>query len=637
MSKILLTYDGVLISPAPLLGVNKEFIYANDAIIGYTYVVTLTGYASSVVSNNNTSNLLQTVLSLKDIQSAFHKNGKRLLVVCGSEEDQTILIDGHGGQVRSFNVEESDNKWITYAKYTVTLEFSDVYFYGNDNLVEPETEVGPNTLGNNPFYLDLIKLRSYNDNWNFNISEEDMYSYYSRTINNAVNIEDYTRINVEYTISANGKHFFDANGVVKPAWQVAKDFVQKKLYHQIKTFRDTNRGPLGFATFNNTSYDSTDIQDNLSTTLDKSLSSTYDIASAPSVLPILGASIANSYKIYNETILCTTSESDGIFTATYKCILKRFVTNSIFPQNSIHTFSVSYDQTLDFNDNNRTISVNGTLQGLIPTNILAPTVFNNAVVNSNGENFSLPNQGYFLETFHTPAISKYTYALQDFVTYVAQTLSPTNHNGFSADDLSDGFKNVLGVNYASLFPNTIASGTLICEEGNITLSSILGLPQSFNVDHNYGEGSISYAAEYSTERSCAMERGFENFSVTENDGVPNYVEFLIPGRTNGPILQNLNSYKNKRITFEFDGKTKKGCVGGTPFAIGYSGVVDPNDTDNYIEIPQKVLCMIHDTEEAHPELIPESYSVGYNPIDGSYKLSKTYMVAPVNNTTECQQ
>ena len=636
-SNIKLSYDGIVISPTPLLSVNKEFIYANDSVIGYTYVITLTGYASSVVNNNTTSNLLQTIISLKDIQNAFHKNGKRLLVYCqGPNNSSTLLIDGHGGQVRSFNVDETDNKWFNYAKYSVTLEFSDVYFYGNNGIVNPEPEIGYNSLANSPFYLDLIKLKSYSDNWNFAISEDEMYSYYSRTTNGVLNIEDYTRINVEYTITANGKHFYDGNGVLKPAWQVAKDFVQKKLYNQIMVFRDVNKGPLGFATFNNTNYDSTDIQGSLSTTLDKSLSSTYEVSSSPSILPILDFSIANNYLIYNETIVCSTSESDGTFTATYRCILKKYNSNNIFPQNSIHTFTVSYDQTLDFNTNNRTINVNGTLQGLIPTNILAPTTYGGSIVNSNGEMFSLPNQGYFIDTFHAPAATKYSYALQDFVTYIAQTVSPVNHNGYSADDLSDNFKRVLSINYASLFPNTNSTAILDCVNGQVNISSILGLPQSFNVDHNYAEGSISYTAEYSTERSCAMERGFESFSVTENDAVPIYTEFLIPGRANGPILQNLNSYKNKRITFDFEGKTKKGCVAGTPFAIGYTGTfANVCGTDDYMEIPQKVLCMIHDTEALHPELIEESYSISYNPIDGAYKLSKTYMVCPHIDTSGC--
>lgn len=624
MSNIVVKYDGITIVPSPIISINKEFIYSNDAIIGYTYVITLNGFASSVNDkfSNDISNLNNTIVSLKDIQNTLHRNGKKLTVTCGSN----VLIEATGGQIRSFDVQPTDNNWINYAKFTATIEFSNAFFGNGYN-----SEIAADSTTGGDFADELLTLKNYNDNWNFAISEEEMYAYYSRIASDGTpNLEDYTRINVEYTISATGKHFFDENGQLIPAWERAKNFVQEKLYHQIAIFK-TN-GPLGATIFNNTNYNSTDIP-NSTNTLNNSQTSTLGVASTPVILPLLHSSIGEQYRVYNELITCSTSESDGTFTATYKCILKRRAPVSIFPQDSIHTFTVSYDQTRDFTSHNRVISVNGTLQGLIPTDILAPTTVGGLVAESNGQVFSLPNNGYFVSTFHASPITKYTYALRDFITYVGKR---STYNIYSADDLSDDFKRVLSINYASLFPDTDPLALQNCTEGSATISSILALPQSFNVDHNYADGSITYTAEYSTERSCAMERGFESFTVTENDAVPTYAEFLIPGRENGPIIQDLNTHKSKRITFDFEGKTKKGCVSGTPFSIGYTGTFnDVCNTDDYINIPQPVLCMIHDTEAAHQELIPESYSVSYNPIDGSYKLSKTYLICAENNTENC--
>lgn len=606
---VTVTYGGQPLIPAPILSVNKEFIYANDSIIGYTYVININGYATNIQN----SNFINTVLQLKDVQNILHQNGKSLIVQC----DGANLITAHGGTLRSFNMQDTENKWFNYAKYSASIEFSNVYFGTGVN-----TEIAEDSTTGGVLTPDLLGLRSYNDNWTFNIGEEDMYSYYSRvSSSNIVNIEDYTKINVQYNITANGKHFFDNNNNLIPAWQRAKNFVQHKLWNQIDIFR--TKGPLGNAIFNSTNYNSTDIQTHVTTTLANSHTSISN--TTPTILPILGGSINSQYKIYNEIITCSTSESDGSFTATYNCILKRFVgAGATFPQDSIHTFTVSYDQTRDFDSGNRTISVNGTVQGLIRTNILAPTTYGGAATESTGQVFSLPSNGYFVDTLHTSESTKYTYALKDFTTFIGKKSS---YSVFSADDLSDAFKQVLEINYASLFPDTNPIALFTCAEGGVTLRSILALPQSFNVSHNYSDGTISYTAEYSTERSCAMERGFETFTVTENDAVPIYAEFTIVGRSSGPLIQNLNTNKAKTITFDFEGTTRKGCVLGTPFSVDYQGILnDVCNTNNYLRIPQKVLCMINSTEFNNPELIPQSYNISYNPIDGAYKLSKTYLV-----------
>ena len=139
-----------------------------------------------------------------------------------------------------------------------------------------------------------------------------------------------------------------------------------------------------------------------------------------------------------------------------------------------------------------------------------------------------------------------------------------------------------------------------------------------------------------------MERGFETFTVTESDPVPVYAEFMVPGRSGGPIIQDLNTNKVKHITFDFQGTTRKGCVAGTPFSVDYSGAFsgvfsDVCGTQDYVNIPQNVLCMINDTETLHPQLIPESYSISYNPIDGSYKLTKSYIVCSSDSLAGCAE
>lgn len=643
--KIVFRYDENKIEPAPTVAVSKEFIYANDTIIGYKYVLTITGYASSFNKKLNTtsSNISNTIFALQDIKAILMRNGKVLRITCEDIDSGVAtseILTAYGGLLRSFDTAESPNRFTQYVQFTAVMDFNEAQFTDENN-----TEVAGDSVASDDSVLNdqMRHLQSYNDNWNFTIGEEDMYRYYSRvSAEGLLNLEDYTTINVSYTINATGKHTFDSINNTIPAWQRAKEFVQRKLYNQIYIFRNT--GPLAVANFNTVYYNSNDINLSDTTTL-LNQTHTSSLNNVPVIYPILHNTIAQNYTIFNEVISCNTSEGGGSFTATYSCILKFTNINAPWPQKSIHTFTVSYDQTRDFTKSDRTITVNGTLEGMLETNILAPatlgqgvninlggTTFGGNIVNPNltGQVFNLPTNGKFLGQVAVSPVSKYTNALDDFVRYIGNRPA-YNYNYYGSDDLSPAFKSVLSINYATLFPNTLPTDINSCTDGQVMLSSILALPQSFNVDHDYN-GSVSYSVTYSTERSCATERGFEKMSVTEVDPVPTYVEFIIPGRADGPILQNLNTNNHKKITLTFEGTTKKGCLIGTPFTdanlddfpiLNGSGVCE---IEEYVNFPPSVLCMIFDTEEAHPELIPESYKYDYNPIDGSFNLSKTYIV-----------
>lgn len=626
MSRLKVTYGGSIIEPAPSINIEKEFIYANDTIIGYKYVLNISGYGSSVNTrlNRNDSNITNTIVSLEAIKDALMRNGALLVVSC-IDTNETIF-SAYGGLLRSFDISESPNRMSQYAQYTATIDFNKIDFTNTSNL-----EVSADSVASSdPTLVEYLRhLQSYNDNWNFTIAESDMYRYYNRvTAEGLLNLEDYTTINVSYTINATGKHTFGTDGSTVMPWQRAKEFVQYKLWNQIYIFRNT--GPLTVSNFNSTYYNSNAVLDPLNNSLNQSHTST--LTSIPAIYPILHQSITSNYTIFNEVITCNTTEGAGSFTATYSCVLKFTNPNANWPQKSIHTFTVSYDQTRDFQNADRTITVNGSLEGMIATNILGQTTGSGGVsTNLTGQTFNLPTNGKFIDTLYVSPVSKYTNALDDFVRYIANAPG-YNYNYFGSDDLSPAFKAVLSINYATLFPNTLPTDISDCQEGQVNLSSLLALPQSFNVDHDYN-GTVSYSATYSTTRSCATERGFETLSITEVDPVPTYVEFTVPGRAKGPILQNLNTHNQKRITFDFDGTTKKGCLNGTPFSDiqlnDFSGVCT---IDDYVNFPPAVMCMLYDTENNHPELIPESYSYDYNPIDGSFKLSKTYIVCGPNTS-----
>lgn len=659
LSSYAFIYNDQRIIPAPTFSIEKRFSYANDSISGYTYTINLKGYASSIDPINNPrssiSNIDNTISALDSIHAILHKNGGRLVVTCNG----ATIIEGIGGQLRSFDVSKTENYWIHYAEYTCSLEFSNLLFYDVNGTLNYEialdSSTGQPVVGTEDVADYMIRIKEYKDSWSFNTSDEEIHSYYS-IVNSGTQItEDYSTINVEYKIDATGKHFFEPNGTLIPAWDRAKQFVQEKMYYQIGMFRrdigtpptdindmvlTNNTGRTAFpladsARDNNVfPYDSTSppmIPEDL---LANSHSHGF-AAQGPVNPPLLGNFVTQSYGIFNEKIICETSESDGTFSATYSCILKRVIPwsfgNPMFMRNATHKYDISYEETNDFTTSVRNINLNGTIQGLLPTNILM-----NGIQLNEGSPFHLmlPSNGPFLASSRDPA-SKYYYAWLHFVQDIVK--APSGAAAFT--DINDTFKQALAINYETLFPYT--SSDIPCLEdqngqgGNLQLFQLLAQPRTFSISHDYNAGTVSYSASYDTERSCSVDRGFEELSVTEEDPVPIIAEFTIPGRAPGPIIQNLNTYTNKKVTFAFTGVTRKGCVDGNPWQEQWDQV--DGDIFSFIEnkmpYPPHVKKIIETTENSAEtqgrKLIKTADSFNYNPVDGSYSINVTYIVCPV--------
>lgn len=653
LSPYALYYDGYRIIPAPTMSIEKTFVYTNDVVSGYTYVINLKGYASAINPQfnygNNDSNIDRTVRSMDRVHTVFHKNGGKFLVQCNG----TTVLEGTGGQLRSFSVSDSENNWINYAPYNVSLEFNDLQIYSQLNNI-PNIEIAADTVNGvivqGPDITDYsIRIKEYKDVWSFNTSDEEIHSYYTIIGNNSGNpvsiSEDYSTINVEYKIDATGKHFFEPNGMLIPAWDRAKQFVQEKMAFQIAMFRrdiggvsqtedgrvlSNNLSRTGFPLTDsprdriNIPYDSTSIQ--LPEDLLINAHTHNFFAAAPTNPPLLGNLITQNYGVFNEKIICETSESAGSYSATYSCILKKILPNNNFMRNATHTYEITYGETNDFQNSVRNIEINGTIQGLLPTNILRSNGF---IQDGTQMYLSLPSNGVFLVS-SADISSKYYYAWYHF------TKDIVNEN-FS--DLKDNFKQALSINYATLFPHTSSNIPCVEDEnggGYLQLFQLLAKPRTFSISHDYNGGSVNYAASYDTERSCSADRGFEELTVTEDDSVPILAEFVIPGRSAGPIIQNLETYTNKKITFSFTGVTKKGCIEGNPWQEQWAELNPGKDIFDFVElnvnIPPIVNGIIKTTEKSAADrdrkLIKTNDSYNYNPIDGSFSVNVSYIICP---------
>ena len=544
--------------PAPQISISPEIYYANDTVIGYTYNIKLTGYADALrrdeadgvrSSGIINSGVEQVFSHMNDIRDIFNGNGGNLYLY---DTGNKLVLQGKGATIKSIKFDESDNRWFNYASYTVDLEFNEIDFLGcNDNTVIPctgsffHTDQPKVTTSDNLVDFKKYKLKNFNDKWTFNLDNEV-----------------YTQKNfkVTYTISATGKHYYDSSGQLIPAWLQAKEFVQDRLYTQIKALID------GAVALSNT-----DDKDGCSATL--SAEELYGQDTNKSLFKDFDNGTKN-YKIYNESISCNTSESAGSFSVTYNAIISAQDLGAGDGNNATHTHTQSISTTNDGTDYSTTLSVQGTVQGMI----------RGGIIDVIQEDFDLPQQGTFL-TKYNGETTKYDNALASYYNYIGGNT-----------DLGDGFKN----------DKDITQAALLIKNGNGT-----AIPSSFVLDHNYHEGSISYSAQYDSKLNRGLSQGYMNISIVKNDPTPIINEFVIPGRGQGPLIQWLGAYTPKTISISIEGANQgnKGCS----LSNLCSSVPQVGDIFNQLS-----------SYEGSTVWIKTSEQYNKNAIDGSFSMNVDY-------------
>lgn len=489
--------------PAPKISINQENIYANDTIIGYNHILSFSGYCTSLDLRNvvpgTTYGFTDTVGAIDKFKDIMSANGGTLLVTDGNGQE---ILKATGGLLRSFSIEESENKWVNYAPYSIELEFNELWLGNCDGLVTKNCGDIFDGLTDSPYLLDMKKfrVRSFSDSLSLELSEENMYNSFALDSLKAHN----QHFTIKYTINATGKHYFNNSFQLMPAWEQAKRFVQHKLKDQIK--------------------------DRLIATLMQRADSGCDVIGALGDLyapgfPALFDHINTSqFGIYNETITCEASEAEGSFSATYEAIIKRL--NIGGESDVLHTFSKSINTTDDGNQKNVSITVNGEVRGLIETGLIrTPNIL------------QLPANGSFFAYSDSSTDSRYSKALIGY------------NDIHSNEDLKSNIKTFLGITNSALN----VGGDCINSSGSPN-------PASHNTTHNYVEGSISYETTYTTERACSPTgAGITGINISIEDSVDTVAEFVIPGRAKGPIIQKIGSKTPKKININIDGAVQPSC------------------------------------------------------------------------------
>lgn len=580
--------------PAPDISISLEYQYSNDTIIGYTYVINFTGAITALdlrdlnygdpIPNNLSYGIGAITDHIHKVRKILTQNGNILQIVNGI--DDSIILRAKGGMLRSFSIDESPNNWTHYASFTASIEFNSIDFGSSTescNALFLDTSTYPS---GNAGIVDInkFKIKNFEDSWNISFNDNESFNMIKNNeLGTNININNHT-FNIQYTISATGKHFFDYEdedtgiSTVLPAWEQAKNFVQYRLYEQVTNLLN--------GVLKNTYSNACSSSDNQS-------SINIPGVSSSGLLSNLGDS---NYKIYNEIISCESSESDGSFSATYNALVSTTRGHEAWTIDSAqHTISKSINTTYEGDAPITNITVNGTIQGYVEGGIIRTNV-----------PIQLPSKGSFLIS-NTSAITKYDNAK----TLLDKIYSNNDYNngiGITGKrDLKPAFKNAIGITLTELNISTPLDDDVPDPPH----------PISFNLTHDYIGGTINYAIEYSSNASCGKK--YNEISIQTAQPTKVIAVFNIPNSQSCPTIQELGTYTAKTVSFTISGidhsdigqptsldlgaelsLANPGC-----FANGYwPGIVWPNIGDNYI-------------------LTQQQYTK--NPIDGSFTATRTYI------------
>jgi hypothetical protein len=579
--------------PAPDMSIRLEYQYSNDTIIGYSYIVTLTGsitgldlrdlaYGGTIPASPQYG-LGAVSDHIHKVRKILTQNGNILQVVHGDTD--VIILKAKGGLLRSLSFDESPNNWRDYAAFTATIEFNSIDFGSSTEdcgslFLDPTTHT-PDTAG--IVDINKFKLKTFEDSWNISFDDTTPYDMLKNNdLGINININNHS-FNIQYSISATGKHFFnytdEETGVsnLLPAWEQAKNFVQYRLYEQVTNLLN--------GVLKNTYANGCTSGNNLSNI-------NIPGSSSSGLLSNLGDS---NYKIYNEIINCEASESDGTFSATYNAVVMTTKGHNSWTGDGVkHTVNKNINKSYDGDTPITNISINGTLEGMIEGGIIQSNV-----------PLQLPPQGSFLIS-NSNALTKYDYA-KAVLDKIYNSADYNNGIGSGGKrDLKPLFKSAMGIttNQLDAPPS---------EDDSVPDPPH---PVSFNLTHDYIGGTINYSIEYSSNASCGKK--YSEISIQTTNPTKVIAIFNRPNSGSCPIIQELGTFTAKTVSVTISGRDESETgqpttlslatelAGANPgcFETGYLPISLPSVGANHI-------------------LTQQQYTK--NPIDGTFTVNLTYI------------
>ena len=548
--------DSERLVPVPQISLEPEILYANDSVVGYNYILTLTGYITSLDLTkpmpDKPVGFFETMTQMKKIRDVFKLNGGELLIT-SSEGD---VLKATGGNLESLEFEQTDNNWVNYARYTTKIIFNEVFLGDCSGINIPGCSTLPELVDKskspNLIEMQKYKVKSFTDGWSIDVSD-NAYNSFGNFRNE--------HIPITYNINSTGKHYFVSDKLL-PAWEQAKNFCQDRLHTQVSrlitNILKTSPG-----------------SDSCSAT--DSLASLFD-SGPPGLLSGLSDS---SYEIYNEVIECESSESDGTFSVSYSALLKKKLEGDTYSDpKSIHTYTVDKNRQRSSGSDNTSMTINGNIQGLIEGGLI-----------NNNDILEFPDNGVIIRSSNNPTETKYKNALASY------------NKIMQGKELKNGFVSSLGITYQSLNVN--------CSSTSPTSAPPC---KTHSATHNYAEGTISYTAEYDDQISCVPNGvSYNDITINIEDPLPVIAEFIVPGRSGGPIVQKFIAETSRKISLSINGSV-----------VPSQCIYDLDTlTDNICVSGLGLPAGIPSAQIANLKLVSDDSNLNY--LDGSFTISRSYI------------
>jgi len=578
-------YGSERITPVPLLNISTELAYSNDTVIGYNYVISLNGQITEIDLSNNDSSGQFGIGSVIDhahqIRKILIQNGNTLKIT----DHDNIILEAKGGILKSFDISDSSNNWMHFANYTATIEFQYVNFNAQDNDNCASPFLSEDTY-NKQGILDIskYKIKSFNDSWSFKFNENDFYDIAKiKNENDVFTNIDNTSFTIDYSINAVGRDTYNYNQdntTMIPGWEQAKNFVQDRLHNQIINLIDKVL----------------DIKDEQPCSASGHLN---DLMTIPAESGLL-KTIATQYSIFNETINTNFSESEGSFSVSYSAIVKRDENNNYSTSNTKHKISKSIEITNNGGVKTTLLKINGSIEGLVPGGLIRRQY-----------SLELPSSGSFLINKHSLNKNiKY-----DNAKILLDKLYDQNDYsggiGLSGKrDLKVEFKDVLGITYEKL---GLDNNSFPDDNRPYGPS-----PISFNLTHDYINGTINYSVEYSSNSVCG--RKYREISIQKTPSTEVYAIFDIPNSNSVSTFQKLNTITAPKISVTITGVDLSDNGQPRQFSI-----LNEFDT-GYISSHSPISLPL-----PYDKYILTSRQYTKNPMTGSFTISQSFIC----NTNGC--
>ncbi len=505
------SYNGKKIIPSPLITINKQYQKTGDGDkTGILYNITANGTLLPFIGSpsGNYSDIDDAFWTLggyppdEPVDGGAGANLDRILRKQEAfrhlfrNDGKSFEWQPAGGQPvvkcnpRIIDISFQEGVWYDRCNYSINLEADWIMFTNYPS-------------GEDFNILESPLIQDASENWSF----EEIDGF------------EGTAFNVQHSVSAKGILGYDENGVsIGPAWQNAKDWVDTKAIGTIDTLLAS--GATGFSTFQGGKFTkNTSIDEK---TGNYSVTESWILSSGTSYI--------------EENFSCTRNIADDSFIARYDGTIFGIQDGEDLGGDQAIVKAKAQVPT-DANARISTINAVGTF---LDGNVLgtSPTTRNIGINNQTGSvTFSFEWSADEDSTFNMSCEASLDFS-RDANLYTLRLVCNIDGIGNTPEDRLDNANNAVLSNTEALqlakdlVGDALPAGVTIVSDPTSTAKSV-----------NENSGSVRTSSTWISTNSDDPEITVQNSFASDI-----FAELTIPGKTNGPILQDMNTQTSQVIT-----------------------------------------------------------------------------------------